>query len=305
MKQFYGKRARMMINKKFDLLKGVSNLLDFSTKEIKAHSIENGQKLLKNVIEMTELHTEHFAKKSIAKQLQNINGVAVIMLETYPLWVSYNVPTDQIVINLFPFNVSTITAIRPDPRNIYAAMVYGICFKNLIKNERKGIKERYASIFSSYYTSMFVQMFGKEYGLLYKYSKQIPMLKYVITYYVLRSFFEVDPDKAIDISKMISGFGGEEIDSKLKQFDMTNIGAMLDALSKLEILPGITKPLFMGKLLKYTGIQFIPALEDMSRFISIASASIVNGSNIIPTFIRKYNEDEFANIIEISKAVNS
>ena len=290
------------IKREFELLRGTDNLLELDAKAIKKVSIENGQKLLSNVIEMTETHIEHFGKKRILKQIKHIDEVAIVNIDTYPLYISYNIPTDQIILNLSPFNVTTITAIKPDPRNIYAALVYGTCFRDIVKSKGKYLKDRYAAVFASYLTSMMIQMFGREYGLLVKYSRQIPMLKYIISCYVLISFFNMPNDKAYMAARAISGYADEDLEKNLVSFDLNNIGAMLDALSKLGVLPGINKPLFMGKLLKYVGVQFIPALEDVSRMISLSTASIIKGSNIIPTFIRRYNEDEFLNILELGKA---
>ena len=50
-----------------------------------------------------------------------------------------------------------------------------------------------------------------------------------------------------------------------------------------------------------TGMSFLPALEDFSRFICIMTSISMKGSNIVPTYISKYNEDSFLRIIEISK----
>ena len=287
------------IKREFELLRGTNNILDLTVKDIKKVSVDNGQKLLSNVIEMTETHIDTFAKKRISKQIKNIDRIAVVNMETYPLYVTYNAPTDQIILNLYPFNVTTITAIRPDPRNIYSALVYGTCFRDIIISKGSILKDRYASVFASYFTSMIIQMFGKEYGLLAKYSRQIPMLKYIISCYVLISFFKITNDNAYVMARAISGYSDEDLEKELPAFDLHNIGSMLNALSKLEVLPGITKPLFMGKILRYGGIQFIPALEDISRMIAISIASTVKGSNIIPAFIRRYNEDEFSNILKL------
>lgn len=293
----------IVIKKSFELLKGVDNLLELSPREIKGFSVENGQRLLHNVIEMTETSVEHFAKAKISKQIEKIEEIALVRLETYPLHVSYNIPTKQIVLNIAPFNIDTITAIRPDPRNIYAMMVYGICFRGLVTNKGNQLKDRYAAVFASYYTSMMIQMFGREYALLDKYSKQIPMLKYLISCYVLISFFGVERKQAYKMSRAISGSGPLEVESKLDSYDFTNIGGLIESLSGLEVLPGITKPLFMGKILKYMSVHFVPGLEDISRMIALSSATLVKGSNLVPGFIRRYNEDEYMKILELGRLV--
>jgi len=51
------------------------------------------------------------------------------------------------------------------------------------------------------------------------------------------------------------------------------------------------------------GLNFMPAMEDMSRFISILTTSDVRGSNIVPAWISKYNERAYQNILEISKNI--
>ena len=294
----------IQIRQSFDLLKGIDNVLHLSPREIKNASIPNGQRLLSNIIEMTGPSIEHFVKAKVDKQIANkIDEIAIVKLDTYPLHVSYNEPTDQIILNVSPFGVDTLTALRPDPRNVYAILVYGMCFKAMASGKKVNIKDRYSAVFTSYYMSMMVQMFGKEYGLLDRHSRQIPMLKYLISCYVLISFFGINKKDAYKMSRAISGAGDTFVESELDPFDLGTVSGLIDALSRLKVLPGITKPLFMGKVLKYMSVAFVPAIEDVGRMVSLALATSIKGSNLIPQFIRRYNEDEYINIIEIGRLI--
>ena len=127
----------MEIKKTFTLNKGVPNLLHLSKNEISTHSVESGLKLAISSLDILQKSVEHFSKNSVYKQIspELKNEIAIIYLEQYPLHVSYNIPTRQIIINLFPFGTDTITNVNPEPRNIYACIAYGICFKKLLEGK--------------------------------------------------------------------------------------------------------------------------------------------------------------------------
>ena len=173
------------VKDKFSILKDVPNILHMSASEIKSNSVENGVALMSNVINMLSKNIEHFTKKDVIEQVleKNQHEIAVLNMESYPLHVSYNEPTQQIVVNISPFNVDTITIMSPDPRNMYAALAYGICFRNIVTGRSKKIRDNYFSIYSTFITSMLVQLLGREYGLLGKYATQINMLKFITSSY--------------------------------------------------------------------------------------------------------------------------
>lgn len=292
----------MIVKNDFVLLKGVDNLLNLSDNQIKNYTVENGVKLVSNVIEMLERSTDHFTKKSIFSQLSKPKEIAVVNIPNYSLHVSFNKPTKQIIFNLSPFNVDTITAISPDPRNIYAAMAYGVCFKETLFNLNR-VKSNYSTVIISFLTSMFVQLFGREYGLLGKYSMQISRLKFLIGCYVLSSFFGTVKEQCYILAGRAASYNYREIEDELKKYNFSNIEDFIESLSDLKVLPGITKYHFTSRIFRLLSDVFLPGLEDFSRFISIITTSSIQGSTIVPRFLSRYNELEYSKILEISKII--
>ena len=66
---------------------------------------------------------------------------------------------------------------------------------------------------------------------------------------------------------------------------------------------GINKYRFTEKILKFFTINFIPAIEDCSRFVSSIAASNVPGSKLVPGFIYTYNEIEYNKIVQLSNYI--
>ena len=92
----------------------------------------------------------------------------------------------------------------------------------------------------------------------------------------------------------------------MNNYDFEDTGHFVACLSDFKIMPGITKTKFSEKFWRYFGVDFLPALEDISRFISIMTCVSIPGSSLVPTYLaKKYNVSEFNKILEISKVVFS
>ena len=295
----------MVIKSTFELLKDTPNLLELSPQKLKPFKLELGSKKISIVLKLMENKIEHFTKKKILKHLSDIETkqiLEVVNMPDYGLHVTYNNPTNQIIINLSPFNTNDIYPNNPDPKNIYASMVYGICFYNLINN-KINVPEKYFAVIASYLTSMFVQIFGRDYGLLGAYSTQIPKLKFLTSSYILISFFNEDPEKSFRKAAIASGINLKDIieDLETGNYDFNNIIDFIRALSELKVMTGLNKYSFTSKIYRMLGPSFLPALEDFSRFISIITTSSISGSSLVPTFINRYNREEYLKLLEISK----
>jgi hypothetical protein len=203
-------------------------------------------------------------------------------------------------LNLAPFNVDDIYSTDPDPKNLYTQLVYGILFKNLINSKDK-IKNTYFMPISNFLFSMLIGLFGKEYGLLGTYSFNISILNFLVNCYILSSFFGETGEKCYRLSGTTTSFNYKEIKDKLDTYDFTNIENFIKSLSDFGVMPGIDKYSFTSKFFRGPGLSFLPALEDFSRFICIMTSISMKGSNIVPTYISKFNEDSFERVIEISK----
>ena len=249
-------------------------------------------------LEIRETRINHFTKKAVFKTISG-DKIKVIDYPSYILPITYNYPTKDIIINLAaaPFQTKDIS--RIDPKNLYAATVYGICFRELIEGHLD-IKLNYFAPISNYLLALFVKMFGKDYGLIGVYSTEIPWLKFVTSVYVLTSFFGVsDINKAYVMAATISSVNYKEKLDKLNHCDFTNINGFTKSLSDLEIMPDFDRYRFTAKIVRSLNLNFLPAFEDLSRFISICITSCISGSNIVPTYIKSYNPQEFDKIIEL------
>jgi len=297
----------MVIKPDFELLKDTPNILNLSSQKLKPFKVEMGPRKIFVVLKLMENKIDHFTKKKVldsVSYLEKRKFFEVVNMPDYPLHISYNKPTKQIIINLSSFGTDDIYPNNPDPKNIYASVVYGICFYNLV-NDKIHVPEKYFGVISSFITSMFVQIFGREYGLLGPYSSEIPKLKFLITAYVLTSFFGEEQEKAYRRAASASGISLKDIHKVLEDgnYDFKSVIDFIRALSDLKVMIGLNKYSFTSKLYRLLGASFLPAFEDFSRFISIITTSSISGSNIVPTFVNKYNREEYLKLLEISKII--
>jgi len=298
----------MVIKKEFELLKGVPNILSLSPSKLKSVDVENGPRKVFVVLKLMENKIDHFTKKRVFDLitiLEKRKLYQVINLDSYNLHCSYNEPTKQLILNIAPFSTDDIYPTNPDPKNIYACMTYSICFTRLVNGTIK-IPENYYTNISNFLLSMFVQLFGKEYGLLGPYASEIGKLKFLIISYVLVSFFGKDQKTSYKLAAISSGIDYDDIMEELnkqKNYDFMKISDFIFALSDLKVMPGMTLYSFTSKIFRMLSIHFLPAFEDLSRFMSIITTSSISGSNVVPTFIYRYNKDEYMNLLEISKII--
>lgn len=294
-----------MVKRQFDLLKGVDNTLKLSSSAIKNVSIDIGPRKIFVNLELEKNRINHFTKDRVFGLLSKIEArkiINVVNLPNYALPISYNEPTSGIVINLSPFGIDDILSTKPGPQNLYALMVYGITFSEIVSEKMK-ISTSYAAVMADYLTSLLVRFFGKQYGLLGSFSDQIIVLKFLTNCYLYGSFFGITGVPAFKRAGAASAFNFKEIENKLKRYDFTTINDYILSLSELGVLPNINRHIFAGKFLKQLGLNFLPALEDVGRFVSVITTSDIRGSNIVPTWISKYNERAFNSILEISRTI--
>lgn len=293
----------MVVKENFILLKSIPNILKLPSASIKKYSIERGPRKIFVVLELNKNRIKHFTTEKVYGLISNLEKrkqVAVVNIPDYNLHVSYNTPTKQIILNLSPFNVDDIYSTEPDPKNIYTQLVYGILFSNLVTESVK-IKQTAFVPISSFLLSMFIGLFGKQYGLLGVHSTKISKLNFLVNCYVLSSFFGITGKQSYKLSSSVTSFDHKEIEESLNNYDFSNIENFINSLSDFKVMTGIDKYSFSRRIFSICGLSFMPALEDLSRFISIMTCISMKGSNLVNTFISKYNEDSFARIIEISK----
>lgn len=297
----------MVIKEKFALLKDVPNTLSLSKIAINKFSIENGPRKVFVILEMSGHKIQHFTKGRVFELISDVKqrkNIHVLNLPSYLLNISYNKPTKGLVINLNSFGVDDIYPNNPGVFNLYACITYSIIFADLINGKVK-INPHYSSVIADYMMSVYMRLFAKTYGLLGSFTNQIVKLKFLINAYVLDSFFGITGDICFKKASRYATYDYREIQTELKKYDFSNIDDLIKSLSELKVFPGINRYIFTSKVMRMFGVNFIPALEDLSRFISILTASTIKGSTIVPTFLSKYNEVKFNDILEISKKIFS
>ncbi len=295
----------MIVKEKFDLLKGVDNILNIPSSRIKNMEIEIGPRKLFVVLDLMKNRINHYTKDKIFKLISSIEDrkkIHVIVYPTYSLSVSYNKPTSGQVINLSPFGVDDILTTKPGPQNLYALMVYSIIFSELVSGKFK-ISNKYSTPITNYLTSVLLRLFGKEYGLLGSFSSEITKLKFLTNSYILGSFFGIVGLPAYKRAAAASTFDYRPIKDKLKRYDFKNINDFILSLSELGVMPNLNRHNFTARVLRQFGFNFLPALEDLSRFIATIATSEIKGSNVVSTYLYKYNERDFSGILEISKTL--
>ncbi len=297
----------MIVKKTFSLLPGKENILNLSGVVINTHAVPHGLAKARSILKM-EKKISHAGRDVIIDILDNPKPgkplFVVVNLPDYILPVTYNEKTQQILINVAYFGTDDISGTTPDPRNLYACFMYGYVFYNLINNKVE-INKKIAVTITSFLLSVFVRLFGKDYGLLAAYSHNIPKLKFLLGCYILSSFFGVTDKKELySQASTIASFDHRSIEEELNKYNFSDIEVFIKCLSELKVMPGITKYIVAKKFLQFFGVNFLPALEDASRFISVLSTATVSGNTIVPTFIAtKYNQTDFNSIIRISKAI--
>jgi hypothetical protein len=294
----------MIIKESFELIKDMPNVFHYSENQLKGVTIESDLLDLIRLIKLLESRVKHFTSEKVFDLIYDDSkvkkNIRIVKAEKYLLPVSYNIPTDEIIINILPFGISEIS--RLDSKVAYSLVAYGICFKSLVTKKLK-ITEKYASPYINYLMTVLIRIFGKEFGLLGAYSGEIPKLKFLLSTYILTSFFGIKQTEAYKISSSFARFNYNNIEQNLRKYDFNSITDLILSLSELKVMPGISKYNFTAKILKFLSVNFLPALEDISRFTCTILASDISGNNMIPAFIYSYNKNEYDKILEMTKVI--
>jgi len=295
----------MIVKPKFDLLKGVDNVLKLSKSELSKHSIENGPRKVFVMLDLMKNRINHYTKKKVFDKVSLLDQrkfLQVVNMDNYPLPVSYNIPTKSMIININPFGIDDIETTKPGPFNLYALMVYAIVFGDLVSGRMK-LTDKHSAVMADYFVSILIRLFGKQYGLLGSFATQIPKMKFLTNLYILDSFFGIKGPKAYKKAATASAYNYKEIVEYLSKYDFSNINDFIKSLSDFGVMPNINRHIFAAKLLRFFGINVMPAFEDCARFVATLATSEIKGSNIVSTYLSKYNQREFGKILEIPRVI--
>lgn len=295
-----------LVKDSFVLMRNVTNLLNVPESTLKSYEKEeNSPRHIFTFLKQRERQIKnHFTKKRIfnfiADKVER-ESLHVVNFERYILPVTYSPTARAMIINLKPFDVEEFVDLSP--ANAYALLVYAYCFESLVTSRVK-VPDAFAKPIIDYMTSLFIKVFGKELGLLGIYASGIPRLKFLFACYILSAFFGESTN--MGMFRKAAKFAPYEYTQDkdiLMKFDYSRIDHFLNALSELKVAPGIKLYGFTAKLVNFFTASFLPAMEDLSRFISIMTTSDIKGSTVIRSFMYTYNEKAFERIMEISRKV--
>lgn len=296
----------MVIKNEFELLNRTPNLLNVPSSTLKSYEQEeNSPRHIFTFLTLKQKNIKHFTKDKIFKfigDVQERETLRVVNFEKYPLTVTLNGSSKDIVINLKPFDIEDIASLNPN--DLFASIVYGYGFSKLITKQVK-IGDIYAKPIIEFLTSMFVRVFGKEYGLTEIYSTGIPKLKFLLSCYIFASFFgQANDASLLRKASSTAPYNYQDEMRQILSYDYSSITQFLKALSDLKVMPGVKPYSFTTKIYRYFGINMLAALEDPSRFLMAIVCASIGGSKVVPTFIStKYNERAFSQLIELAKKV--
>lgn len=295
----------MVIKDKFILMKNVDNLLTVSKNALASYEREeNSPRNVFTFLKQREKQIKnHFTKNRIFKLISDIRereDLSIVAFDNYLLPVTYSPGIKKMIVNLKPMDVEEIVDLSP--ANAYALLVYAFCFAQLVNGSVK-VPDVYAKPIIDFLLSMFVKVFGREYGLLGIYASGIPKLKYIIACYILASFFGLKGEAGLRQATKYAPYEYGPEKKELLQYDFSRIDEFVKALSELKVMSGVKLYGFTTHIYKYFGATFLPALEDMSRFISIMATSNIKGATVVRSFLYTYNETAFDRILEIPKRI--
>jgi len=153
----------MLVKKTFRLVGNAPNVLHLNRNVLGAYlDKENSPRHIFVALELKKSSFKHFTRDAIFRLISDTKKREIIKAISidYPLPVSYNEPTKDLVINLKALNATTIGQLHPN--NLYASLVYAYSFASLVTGSYT-VSDSYASVIVRYLLSFLVQVFGKEF----------------------------------------------------------------------------------------------------------------------------------------------
>jgi hypothetical protein len=293
-----------IVKKNFSFLKNIDNILNISKNELDSKTDELNMRNMIRSIKMIENSVHHFSKDAIYKNFSSLENtqknIHIISSDIYPLAVTYNKPTDSIILNLSFYDIDSITSLSS--KQTYSSLIYGECFRRLVNN-KFDMRINYAEPIINFLGTVFIRIFGKEFGLLGSFKNELPKVKFLLATYIYCSFFGLKDRNLYKYASSISGYDYKNIEEQLYKYDFYDIDNFIKSLNELNAMSGITKYSFASKILKFLGLHFLCALEDCSRFMSLIASSSVSGSTLVPSFFYNYNKDAYNKILDVCESI--
>ena len=149
----------MIVKDSLRLVSNSPNITSLAEPVIKSfYNEENSSRHVFAILELKQHSIIHFTKDTIFKLISNIKKREVIRVISfdYPLPVTYNSTTKNMIINLKALNAKTVSNMNPN--DLYASIVYAYTFATLATKKFK-IVESHAKQIINYFLSFYVQVF--------------------------------------------------------------------------------------------------------------------------------------------------
>lgn len=285
-----------MVKKTLLLLNDLPNLFDLPQATISQYTVDPSDKeiFLSSVKIFLNKSKDHFTNKYVLFHArENFDYFDIVKISKYPLPAVYNTSTKRGIINISALQKKSISNI--DMRDLYATTVYAhVCS---LLSAGVSIPVKFADIFCDYMSFVFLKIFSKSYGIAGSYLYLVPKTRFLVSLYVMRSFFDVDMKIAIPRCANIAKYDLKSLDIDLSKYDFTNIKDFIMCMSDSQVTPGLNIYKFTDKMIRNIGVMNLPFFEDISRFSSIMMAASVNGNSYFSPAFQMYNNDLYYQVI--------
>lgn len=283
------------MKQKLQLLSNADNLLNLSQSTIDTFKLEDEMKqvAIASLDLFLKKNTNHFFYNKMINQIKNgFSNFDFVYIRKYPLPASFNIATKKGIINFAVFNRKNL--LNVNPREIYTIILY--CYTFSIFTFTK-IHVDLQKIISEYLLSILMKVYAKKYGLVGTYENEIPKLKYLVSYYVNISFFDL-PERTADVNASnFSSFKQSDFDIDFDDYDFKDIYNFIEILSDSNVFPGLNSYLFLTTMVNRLLVYNTCIFEDIVRFLSILSAASVNANTLCPVTFQFYNKSAYDTIL--------
>jgi len=288
-----------MAKQKLVLLNNAKNILDYPKSKLSSFEVEEeGRKAILDTVELFSNKAKgNFAYELVQRQMGNdLKNYTFVDIQKYILPAAFNTNTKKILINMSVWGRKNVFNIPP--QDLYSIIIYGyICAYYSVKP----IKPAFENDICDFMSSIYIKLFAKRYGLMGSYAGEINKLRFLVTTFTMKSFFNASLSKAFKKAGNLSQITIKDFDIDLTDFDFSDAKDFLRCLSDSGVLHGLTTYEFASKKIRTFGVQSLSMFEDGMRFMATLGASTINGNDLFSPAIAKYHPQLFTKIIDTMK----
>jgi len=285
-----------MLKEKISLLGNADNLFSFSDHVINNYKIDEDSMhtFQSYVANFSHRSKNHGTYKYIKKHIDNgFDRFDIVRVTKYPLPVTFNMKAKRAIINISALGKRSVNSI--EPRDLYALVCYAHAFANLAMNK---ISSSLDTTVSNFMSALFLKTFAKRFGLVGSYESLVPSMRFLITAYVLISFFDYPTNLAYKKASSMSKIKIENINIDLDSYDFNKISNLVGALDKSGTMPGLNLYMFINTMMNRYGNTNLVLFEDLSRLCALLFISTINSNTIITPQLIYVNEQESDKILK-------